>query len=58
MDLKLGGNASLRYGRALAVVSLVVAIAIGFAIWVERSSAQTGRRVILFVVDTSTSMAG
>jgi von Willebrand factor type A domain-containing protein len=58
MDLKLSGNGSLRYGRALAVASLVVAIAIGFAISAERSSAQTGPRVILFVVDTSTSMAG
>ena len=54
----MGGNGSLRYGRALAVVSVVVVIAIGFAISAARSSAQTGPRVILFVVDTSTSMAG
>jgi von Willebrand factor type A domain len=58
MDLKLGGNGRLRYGRALALVSLVVAIAIGFAISAERSSARTGPRAILFVVDLSTSMAG
>jgi von Willebrand factor type A domain len=58
MDLKLAGNGLLSYGRAAAVVSLVVAIAIGFAISAERSSAQTGARVILFVVDTSTSMRG
>lgn len=58
MDLKLGGNGSLGYGRAVAVVSLVVAIAIGLAISAERSRAQTAPRVILFVVDTSTSMGG
>jgi von Willebrand factor type A domain len=58
MDLKLGGTRPLQYGRALAVVSLVAAIAIGFAISAEPSSARTGPRVILFVVDTSTSMAG
>jgi von Willebrand factor type A domain len=58
MDLKLGGNGPLRYSRALALVSLVVAIVIGFAISAERSSARTGPRVILFVVDTSTSMVG
>lgn len=58
MDLRLGGTGPLRYGRALAVVLLVVATAIGFAISAERSSAQTGPRVVLFVVDLSTSMAG
>jgi hypothetical protein len=58
MGLKLGGNGSLRYGRAFAVVSLVVAMAIGFAVSAERAGAQAGARVILFVVDTSTSMAG
>jgi hypothetical protein len=58
MDLNLSGNGSLRYGRVLAVVSLVVAIAIVFATSAERSSAQTGPRVILFLVDTSTSMSG
>jgi len=58
MGRKLGGNGFLRYGRAFAVVSLVVAVAIGFAVSAERSGAQTGDRVILFVVDVSTSMAG
>jgi von Willebrand factor type A domain len=58
MDLRLGDYDPPWYGRALAVVSLVVAIAIGFAISAERSSARTGPRVILFVVDVSTSMAG
>jgi hypothetical protein len=58
MDLKLGGMGPLRYGRALAVVSLVAAIAIGFAMSAEPSSARTGPRVILFVVDLSTSMVG
>jgi von Willebrand factor type A domain len=56
MDLKLSRNASLSYGRALAIVSLVLAI--GFAMSAGRASAQTGPRVILFVVDTSTSMEG
>src|SRR3954451_21532465 len=56
MDLKLSRNASLPYGRALAIVSLVLAI--GFAMSAGRASAQTGSRVILFVVDTSTSMYG
>jgi hypothetical protein len=58
MDLKLGGNGPLRCGRALAVVLLVVAVVIGFAISAERSSARTGPRVILFVVDASRSMRG
>jgi hypothetical protein len=54
----LRANGSPRCGRAFAVVSLVVAIAIGLAVSAERSGAQTGARVILFVVDTSTSMYG
>jgi hypothetical protein len=58
MDLKLGASGPLRYGRGSAVVSLVVATAMGFAISAERSSARTGPRVILFVVDASTSMTG
>lgn len=58
MGLRLGGNGSLRYGRAFAIASLVVVIAIGCAASAERSSAQSRPRVILFVVDTSTSMAG
>jgi hypothetical protein len=58
MDLKFGGSGSLRNHRALTVVSLVIATAIGFAVSAERSSAQTPARVILFVIDTSTSMAG
>jgi hypothetical protein len=58
MDLQLGRNGPLRYGRALAVASLVVAIAIGFAISAQASSARTTPRAILFVVDLSTSMAG
>jgi von Willebrand factor type A domain len=58
MDLRLSGDEPLRYRRALAVVSLLVAIAIGFAISAETSSAQTRPRAILFVVDLSTSMVG
>ena len=53
MDLKLGGL--LRYRRAFAIV---VATVVGFAVSGEGSSAQAGARVILFVVDTSTSMVG
>ena len=53
----MGGNSSLRYDRAFAIVSLVAVIAVGFGASAERSSAQTRPRVILFVVDTSTSAA-
>ena len=53
MDLKLGGL--LRCRRAFAIG---VAIVVGFAVSGERSSAQAAPRVVLFVVDTSTSMAG
>jgi hypothetical protein len=53
MDLKVGGLPRCR--RAFAIV---VAIVVGFAVSGERSSAQAGARVVLFVVDTSTSMAG
>jgi von Willebrand factor type A domain len=56
MDLKLSRNGSFPYGRALAIVSLVLAI--GFALSAGPASAQTGSRVVLFVVDTSTSMYG
>jgi hypothetical protein len=58
MDLKLGGKSFSRCGRAFAVVSLVLAVAFGLAVAAERASAQTGARVVLFVVDVSTSMYG
>lgn len=58
MGLRVCASRSVRFDRLLAIVSLSAAVAIGCAVSAERSSAAVGGETILFVVDTSTSLAG
>jgi len=58
METALGESASRRFSRVCAVVSLVLTVAVGLAVSPDRSAAQTPPRVLLFLVDTSTSMYG
>jgi hypothetical protein len=58
VGLRARGNGSLLYERVFALVSLTLAVALGFAVSAERAIAATAARATVFVVDTSTSMAG